>query len=186
MDGRGDCLNSTMFIQRTFLLGLVAAGAFAFSPVVNAHSRGGGGGGGHFGGHSGGFSHGGGFNRGGSFSHTGGFHHGGFHHGHHFIGFYPFYDPFYYGYGYPYGYGYAGYNRYYSRPVYDRRAYDAGNYSAGVDVQMALADRGYYRGRIDGVIGAGTRSALRAFQRDSGLPTTGRIDARLLGALRSG
>ena len=170
-----------MFAYRTFLFGLAAAACIAFSPAALAqHGRGGG----QFGG-----SHGGGF------SHSGGFHHGGdFHHGHHFFGFYPFYDPFFYGYGYGYpydygygGYGYADYDGYYGRQVYNGRTYAArGSYSAEVDVQMALADRGYYRGRIDGVMGAGTRSAIRAFQRDSGLPVTGHINARLLGALRAG
>ena len=38
---------------------------------------------------------------------------------------------------------------------------------------------------IDGVIGNGTRRAVRAFQRDVGLPVTGRIDSRLMRALRA-
>ena len=99
-----------------------------------------------------------------------------------------FYDPFYYGwgfpyYGYDYGYGYAGYEAY---PAdYYEGGYGDGNYSLEMDMQSSLADRGYYRGRIDGVIGNGTRRAVRAFQRDVGLPVTGRIDSRLLRALRA-
>ena len=97
-----------------------------------------------------------------------------------------FFDPFYYGYGYPYGfgYGYYGYDPYYSQSDYYEGGYANQDYSAEMDVQAALADRGYYRGQIDGVIGSGTRRAVRAFQRDAGLPITGRIDARLLNALR--
>ena len=99
-----------------------------------------------------------------------------------------FYDPFYYGwgfpyYGYDYGYGYAGYEAY---PAdYYQGGYGDGNYSLEMDVQSTLADRGYYHGAIDGVIGNGTRRAVRAFQRDMGLPVTGRIDSRLMRALRA-
>jgi peptidoglycan hydrolase-like protein with peptidoglycan-binding domain len=53
-------------------------------------------------------------------------------------------------------------------------------------VQSALGKRGYYRGPIDGVIGAGSRRAIRNFQTDQGLPVTGSIDRKLLGALRIG
>jgi peptidoglycan hydrolase-like protein with peptidoglycan-binding domain len=53
-------------------------------------------------------------------------------------------------------------------------------------VQGALAQRGYYDGQIDGVAGPGTRSAIREFQRDNGLPVTGRIDSQLVQALKNG
>ena len=53
-------------------------------------------------------------------------------------------------------------------------------------VQGALAQRGYYDGQIDGVLGPGTRSAIREFQRDNGLPVTGRIDSQLVQALKNG
>ena len=43
--------------------------------------------------------------------------------------------------------------------------------------QQRLKDRGYYSGPIDGVIGAATESALRAYQRDRGLKLTGRLDS---------
>ena len=48
-----------------------------------------------------------------------------------------------------------------------------------VDVRTAqrqLRDRGYYSGPVDGVIGAATEGALRAYQRDRGLKVTGRLD----------
>lgn len=203
-----------MITRSKLLIGVIAVGAFAFSPLANARGHGGGGGGGtHFqGNHSGSFNRGGSFNRdsnfhrGGGFNRSGGFHRGagfnrsgsfgraGHHHRHHgrfcrngVI----FFDPFYYGYGfgypygYGYGYGYSGYDSYYSQPYYDEGAYAEEDYSAEIDVQAALADRGYYRGRIDGVIGTETRRAVRMFQRDAGLPVTGRIDRRLLNALRA-
>ena len=87
----------------------------------------------------------------------------------------------YYGYGYPYygsyPYGYG----YYSRPrtvIYAETVYtDDATVAA---VQRRLARAGYYHGAIDGVIGRGTRSAIRAFERNNGLPMDGRIDRRLL------
>ena len=51
-------------------------------------------------------------------------------------------------------------------------------------VQAALAWRGYYGGRIDGVMGPETRSAIRSFQSHEGLPVTGQIDSRLVDSLR--
>jgi hypothetical protein len=187
-----------MITRSTLLVGLIAAGAFALSPTAEAQHRHGGGGGTHFQGtrsgslnRGGGFSRGGGFhrgtgfNRGGSFGRGGHSHHGHYrHHRNSFVFIDPFFDPFYYGYGYGYPYGY-GYSTYYSQPYYEEGAYSGGNYSAEVDVQSALADRGYYDGPIDGIIGSGTRRAVRAFQRDNGLPVTGRIDRRLLNALRA-
>ena len=50
-------------------------------------------------------------------------------------------------------------------------------------VQRKLASRGYYGGAIDGIFGPGSRSALRAFQADSGLAVTGEIDGPSLRAL---
>ena len=52
-----------------------------------------------------------------------------------------------------------------------------------VDVQRALARRGYYRGGIDGDIGPGTRAAIRSYQYNRGLEVTGRIDGALLRSL---
>jgi len=92
---------------------------------------------------------------------------------------YPYYgygwgDP--YGYGaYPYGYGYYT-PRYTTYPV--NRAYtDDATVAA---VQRRLARGGYYHGTIDGVIGPGTRTAIRSFERNNGLPVDGVIDGELL------
>ena len=87
-------------------------------------------------------------------------------------------------YGYPYGY-----------PYYDGYPYDYGYYTPGTTyytergitddatvaaVQRRLARGGYYHGAIDGVMGPGTRSAIRAFERNNRLPVDGVIDRQLL------
>lgn len=106
----------------------------------------------------------------------------------------------YYGYGYPYGYGYGygsgygyGYRPYgygYSSPYYgasNEKVYEgrsAGrNGSVVVRVQQRLARAGYYRGAIDGVMGSGTRRAIRAYERAKGLRVDGEIDGQLLATM---
>jgi Putative peptidoglycan binding domain len=97
-----------------------------------------------------------------------------------FIGFgFPYWwypDYYYYGY-YGYPYVYASYD---NSPVYDYRYW----YGLAAAVQTDLARRGYYHGPIDGVIGSGSRDAIRAFQEARGLPATGLIDPALLKALK--
>src|SRR5271165_2456755 len=44
-------------------------------------------------------------------------------------------------------------------------------------VQRALAQRGYYKGRIDDKRGPETRRAIREFQRKEGLRASGRVDS---------
>src|ERR1700730_15104615 len=97
-----------------------------------------------------------------------------------------FYDSFYYGYPYgygyypygynPYGYGYGGYGGYgydsYDQPGY--RGYPGGRGSSVREIQMRLARAGYYRGPIDGVMGARTRYAIRAYQRSHSSRVTAR------------
>ena len=108
---------------------------------------------------------------------------GGSHHGHHrgSRGFYPYfaYDPFYYDY---YGYGY-GYPYYATSASYYYDGYPQEGASIAVAVQQELARSGYYRGAIDGVIGEGSRRAIRAYERANGLPVDGRIDADLLATM---
>lgn len=50
-------------------------------------------------------------------------------------------------------------------------------------LQQALADRGYNPGPVDGIIGAGTKKALRAWQKDTGLPADGYASSAVLNAL---
>jgi peptidoglycan hydrolase-like protein with peptidoglycan-binding domain len=47
-------------------------------------------------------------------------------------------------------------------------------------VQQELAREGYYRGSIDGQVGPLTRAAIAAYQKDNGLPVTGKITGDLL------
>ena len=89
--------------------------------------------------------------------------------------YYGYYPPPYYGYdpgyqgsaNYGYGQGYQG----------------SANGSVVVEVQRRLAREGFYHGAIDGVIGSGTRSAIRGFQRAHGLPVDGRISASFLSTM---
>jgi len=55
--------------------------------------------------------------------------------------------------------------------------------AALAEVQRQLMSRGYYQERIDGRPGRRTAFALRAFQFQSGLPPTGRLDTTTLNAL---
>jgi len=84
--------------------------------------------------------------------------------------FFPFYYP--YPYYYPYDYGGYGYQGSYGV-----------NGSLVVQVQRRLASAGYYSGPIDGVIGSGTRRAIRAYERSHGLPIDGAIHRRLLATM---
>ena len=68
-----------------------------------------------------------------------------------------------------------------------RHHYDRGRYgrsqrlrSQAAAVQHALARRGYYRGPIDGVMGAMAQRAVRDFQRDRGLSVTGNVNTDVL------
>ncbi len=137
-------------------------------------------------GHHGGGHHGGGHSSG---HHSGG--HSGSHHGngHHFS--HHSHSSIHYGHGYGfYGASLYGFSRYgyYRSPSYyqnyrGRIATNAPADSLASEVQVALAQRGYYRGPIDGIIGAGTRRALRAYQHDRDLPVSARIDRDTLDAL---
>ena len=98
-------------------------------------------------------------------------------------GYYPYgysYYPYGYGYSssyYPYSYGYSTY-----RPAY-RGQTAARSGSVVVQVQQRLSRAGYYHGRIDGVMGSRTRSAVRAWQRAHNLRVDGVINDQLLGTM---
>jgi hypothetical protein len=164
------------------LVGLVAVGLVAWPPDAQA------GGGGHGGGG------GGGGGRGGASWH-GGWHGGYYGHGRYYYrGRYYGYGPGFAFYGYPWwGWDYYGYYPYGYYPYYDDGGYSSyGQNDNGADpqfnttraVQAALAWRGYYSGRIDGVMGPETESAIRTFQKQLGLPVTGQIDSNLTKALQ--
>ena len=79
-----------------------------------------------------------------------------------------------------------GYDRYYSNYVYDGPIYGYGNVAPGdvtAEVQRALADQGYYRGPIDGILGRRTRGAIERFQANHGLAVTAAIDQPTLASL---
>jgi hypothetical protein len=103
------------------------------------------------------------------------------HHRHHYYpGYYGGYYPYFgYGWGYPY-YGVST-SLYYDGYASGYAGNGSGNLVASV--QQRLARAGYYRGAIDGVIGNGTRRAIRSYERSHGLPVDGRIDDDLLGQL---
>jgi Putative peptidoglycan binding domain len=90
---------------------------------------------------------------------------------------YPFYSGSYYPYDYPFAYD--GDTPYYGYSYYPE---SAGSSEAAV--QAALAQRGYYNGPIDGILGPASYRAIRAFQAAHGLPPTGQVDSKLLRELR--
>jgi hypothetical protein len=96
------------------------------------------------------------------------------------FGFYGYGYPYWY--GYPYGYDYYGYDPNYNYQAAANQGPEAPN--LGVAVQAELARHGYYDGPLDGVVGEGTRRAIRAYQRDHGLPVTGEITPELLDSMK--
>lgn len=85
-----------------------------------------------------------------------------------------------YGYGYGYPYGYSSYPYRYNYGSYYYNDYGYGNQSIVIAVQTRLARLGYYRGPIDGIMGPGTRWAIRAYERDHGLRVDGTISGPLV------
>jgi hypothetical protein len=99
-----------------------------------------------------------------------------------FYGGYPYYgygygyDPYGYGYGNQYGYGYGygdqGYGYGDQGYGYGNRGYGYGDRNRGgssvAQLQRRLARAGYYRGSIDGIMGPGTRRAIRAYESSRG------------------
>lgn len=63
------------------------------------------------------------------------------------------------------------------------QAWQNGSRDQVIAVQTVLNGIGYDAGTPDGIAGAGTRTALRAFQSDRALPTTGAIDSATVDAL---
>jgi dGTP triphosphohydrolase len=50
-------------------------------------------------------------------------------------------------------------------------------------IQQRLADLGYKPGKVDGLMGPRTRAAIRAFERDNGMPQTGKPSPAVAAAL---
>jgi len=81
----------------------------------------------------------------------------------------------YAGYGYRYDFAYDD-----SGPAYDERYWQV----LATKVQSELGRRGYYHGRINGVIDSSSRQAIRTFQKAQGLPETSLIDPGVLRSLK--
>ena len=118
-------------------------------------------------------------------------HHAHFHNGKVFVfinGFWWGVDPWfypYYAYGYPYDYYSYPYDYYSGYYPYDYSAYDY-PYANGAmvsEVQSDLAQLGYYRGAIDGILGDQTEDALARYQQNHDLSVTGTLTAATLQSL---
>ena len=184
-----------MKLTRILTMAVAAAALSVFAIPADAQMRGHNGGGNR---HGGGNWHGGNW-------HGGNWHGGNWHGGNRvnffFGGFgYPFFGypywgaPYYYG-GYPYGYPVGAYYSYDPRGIYQGRVVNPGqptnegggkDFSMAARVQRELATAGYYRGEIDGIVGDGTRRAIRNYERDNGLPVDGEIDNQLLATMGHG
>ncbi len=64
------------------------------------------------------------------------------------------------------------------------RPVDALTIEEKFELQERLAEKGYYDSEIDGILGRGSRQAIRAFQTDTGLTINGQPTKALLEALR--
>ena len=110
------------------------------------------------------------------------------------LGFYPW-DTFLYPYGNYYGYGYYPYLYNYDPGYYDSYGDQAEEYygqnsyvdqytnSTVATAQERLAQEGYYRGEIDGILGPQTRRAIARYQSDQGLRVTGILTSDTVQAL---
>jgi peptidoglycan hydrolase-like protein with peptidoglycan-binding domain len=50
-------------------------------------------------------------------------------------------------------------------------------------MQETLRNKGYYRGKVDGVFGLRSRAGIRAYQKSENLPVTGQLDTQTAGKL---
>jgi hypothetical protein len=87
---------------------------------------------------------------------------------------YDYYADNYYPYEYDAGVYEGGDPDYYSQGAYDSSQQDADSTVAAAQAQ--LSRQGYYRGEIDGIFGAATRSAIMRYQRERGLRVTGLLN----------
>ncbi|MEM1088223.1 MAG: peptidoglycan-binding protein [Pseudomonadota bacterium] len=69
--------------------------------------------------------------------------------------------------------------------TFTTRSWGYGSRDQVIAIQTILNGIGYQAGTPDGIAGAGTRTAIRAFQADHGLATTGEIDDGLIQALNA-
>jgi len=70
----------------------------------------------------------------------------------------------------------------FSAPVHTRKSMTVSK-SVVRQAQDELRDEGYYKGRVDGMVGPQTRRALVAFQHMNNIPMTGRLDSKTITTL---
>jgi hypothetical protein len=118
---------------------------------------------------------------------------------------YDYYAYDYYPYSYSYDPGYYDSGVYQGEEYYNQNGYDSGVYqgeeyndqndydtsdqsidSTVAAVQDRLAQKGYYRGRIDNVLGPATRRAITRYQSKHGLRVTGYLTNETIQALGLG
>jgi len=104
--------------------------------------------------------------------------------------YYP-YDAYGYPYDYYYGATYDYYNYYDDSPYnsYDEFSYPGssqGGHAVVSSLQSKLANLGYYKGTIEGVLGNQTEAAIARYQEDHDLSVTGTVTAAVLHALGLG
>ena len=68
--------------------------------------------------------------------------------------------------------------------IYKTRVHHPLSYANVKQIQSRLRELGYYTGEIDGRPGAGTRTAVKAYQKDNGLPQDGFMDEKLLNKIK--
>jgi Ni/Co efflux regulator RcnB len=82
-------------------------------------------------------------------------------------------DDYYYGYPYSYDPGYYDSGAYRGEEYYQNGYGDEYSNSTVAAAQQRLAQEGYYRGEIDGILGPETRRAIARYQNSHGLRATG-------------
>ncbi len=70
-----------------------------------------------------------------------------------------------------------------SNGQFDQQSWQTGTRAQIIAVQTVLNGLGYETGTPDGIAGPGTRTAIREFQTDAGLPTNGQVSDTLVEAL---
>lgn len=64
------------------------------------------------------------------------------------------------------------------------RPADSLNLEEKFEIQQRLTEKGYYDSEVDGILGRGSRQAIRAFQTDTNLTINGQPTKELLEVLR--
>lgn len=71
-----------------------------------------------------------------------------------------------------------------SGKIYARRDNTPFSFEEAKEIQELLTKKGYYTGEVDGQLGSGTRTAIRAYQKENGLPQDGYATTKLLNKMK--